>query len=33
MQQSAKKNYEFGLRLRQQNLDLALKVSQVLCTV
>ena len=32
MQQSAKKNYEFGLRLRQQNLDLALKVSQVLCT-
>jgi hypothetical protein len=32
MQQTVKKNYEFGLRLRQQHLDVALKVSKVLCT-
>lgn len=32
MQHTVKKNYEFGLILRRENLDLALKISKVLCT-
>ncbi len=32
MQQTVKKNYEFGLMLRRENLDLALRISKALCT-
>jgi len=32
MQETIKKNYTFGVMLRKQNLDLALKLSKELCT-
>jgi hypothetical protein len=31
MQETLKKNYVFGVRLRKQNLDLTLRVSKALC--
>ena len=32
MQKTAMRNYEFGLTLRKQHLDLALKISRELCS-
>jgi hypothetical protein len=32
MQETIRKNYAFGVMLRKQNLDLALKISKELCT-